>query len=98
MRPGVGDEIHVCRSRVVDPASGTERRRLSNGSTAMLPLSIDPRLLVIAGVSSLQAVAPDGSEAWTADAPFFGYQLAFGGGALIISDSEGHVAGYRVAG
>ena len=83
---------------VVDPATGTERRRLSNGSNAMLALPTDPPRLVIAGISSLQAVAPDGSEAWSTDAPFLGYQLAFGGGALIMSDSEGNVAGYRVAG
>jgi molecular chaperone DnaK len=83
---------------VVDPATGTERRRLPNGSTAMLPLPTDPPLLVIGGVSSLQAIAPDGSEAWSAGAPFFGYQLAFAGGALIMTDGEGHVAGYRVAG
>src|SRR5262245_40918237 len=83
---------------VVDPATGTERRRLPNGSNAMLALPTDPPRLVIAGTSSLQAVAPDGREAWSADAPFLGYQLAFGGGALIMSDSEGKVAGYRVAG
>jgi outer membrane protein assembly factor BamB len=82
---------------VVDPATGTERRRISDGSGAMLALPTDPPLLVVAGVSSLRALAPDGSEAWSAAAPFLGYELAFGGGVLIMSDSEGHVAGYRIA-
>jgi len=82
---------------VLDPATGTERRRLSDGSGTMLALPTDPPLLVVAGSDSLLALATDGSEAWSADAPFFGYELAFGGGALIMSDSEGHVAGYRIA-
>ena len=82
---------------VLDPASGTERKRLSDGSGAMLTLPTDPPLLVVAGSDSLRALAPDGSEAWSAEAPFFGYELAFGGGALIMSDSEGRVAGYRIA-
>jgi hypothetical protein len=63
----------------------------------MLALPSDPPLLVVAGSDSLRALATDGSEAWSAEAPFFGYELAFGGGALIMSDSEGHVAGYRIA-
>ena len=83
---------------VVDPATGTERRRLPDGSTAMLPLPTDPALLVIAGGDTLRAVAADGSAEWSAGAPFLGYELAFGGGALIMSDSEGNVAGYRIAG
>ena len=83
---------------VVDPATGTERRRLPDGSTAMLPLPTDPALLVIAGGDTLRAVAADGSVEWSAGAPFLGYELAFGGGALIMSDSEGNVAGYRIAG
>ncbi|HEY7071373.1 MAG TPA: PQQ-binding-like beta-propeller repeat protein, partial [Acidimicrobiales bacterium] len=82
---------------VLDPATGTERRRISNGAGTMLVLPTDPPLLVLAGSDSLRALAPDGSEVWSAAAPFYGYELAFGGGALIMSDSEGHVAGYRIA-
>jgi hypothetical protein len=71
---------------------------VSGGSGAMLALPTDPPLLVVAGLSSLRALAPDGSEAWSARVTLLGYELAFGGGALIMSDSEGQVAGYRIAG
>jgi outer membrane protein assembly factor BamB len=82
---------------VLDPATGTERRRLPGGSNAMHVLPGEPPLLVVAEPGSLRALAPDATEAWSAELPLLGQHVASGGGALIVSDFEGNVAGYRVA-
>jgi molecular chaperone DnaK len=82
---------------VLDPATGTERRRLPGGSNAMHVLPGEPPLLVVADMGSLRALAPDAAEAWSAELPLPAQHVASGGGALIVSDFEGNVAGYRVA-
>jgi molecular chaperone DnaK len=82
---------------VLDPATGTERRRLPGGSNAMHVLPGEPPLLVVAEMGSLRALAPDAAEAWSAELPLLAQHVASGGGALIVSDFEGNVAGYRVA-
>ncbi len=82
---------------VLDPATGTERRRLPGGSTAMLALPGEPARLLVAGTSTLRALGPDGTELWSTEQPLMAQNVAAGGGAVIVSDFEGNVAGYRVA-
>jgi outer membrane protein assembly factor BamB len=82
---------------ILDPATGTERRRLTGGSVAMVTLPGEPARLVVAGPQALVALEPDGTEAWSAELPLSPSNVAFGAGILVVSDFEGNVAAYRVA-
>ena len=81
---------------VLDPATGTERRRLRDGSGTMLNLPGDPSLLVIAAPGALRALDPDGAQAWSTELPVDGLTIAFGPGTLVVTDFEGNVAAYRL--
>jgi outer membrane protein assembly factor BamB len=81
---------------VLDPATGAERRRIGTGSTTMLTLFSDPPLVIVAGANSLQALEPDGSQAWTTELPLDASAIGAGPGALVVADYEGMVAGYRL--
>jgi outer membrane protein assembly factor BamB len=81
---------------VLDPTSGAERRRIGAGSTTMLNLLSDPPLLIVSSLNSLQALEPDGSPAWTTEVPIEAFAMGAGPGALVVTDLEGMVAGYRL--
>jgi outer membrane protein assembly factor BamB len=82
---------------IVDPASGTERRRLPGGAVAMVGLPGDQPRLVVAGPQALVALETDGTEAWSAELPLSASNVTFGAGILVVTDFEGNVAAYRVA-
>ncbi|HET6950280.1 MAG TPA: PQQ-binding-like beta-propeller repeat protein, partial [Acidimicrobiales bacterium] len=82
---------------VLDPATGAERRRLRDGSGAMLTLPRgDTSLLVVAGGGALRALAPDGTQAWSTSLPVDAQGIAAAGDVLAVTDFEGNVAAYRL--
>jgi len=81
---------------LLDPATGEERDRVHDGSNVMLALPGDPPLLVVAGVGSLRALAPDATQEWSTELPVAAQTVAASGDALVVADFEGNVAGYRL--
>jgi len=84
---------------VIDPASGKEvRPRIHDGAKAMLDLPGQPPLLVVAAPGSLRALDPGGRQVWSTPLPVAAQFLAASGDALVASDFDGKIAGYRLSG
>jgi hypothetical protein len=79
-----------------DPATGDERARIADRSTAHARLPGDQPGLLMATHDSLRAYGVDGSELWRSEAPFLPYQMATSGDVAVMTDVDGLVAAYRL--